>query len=1003
MKTRLTLILTLILLTAGTAMTSADDGTPLVANYLPEAYHAHHRNFDVMGDSEGRVYVANFEGLLCYDQAEWRIIRTPGVARITTFYQATDGRIWVGGYNIFGYLTTGTHGELELKTIYSVDNKGFLGEIIDITEKDGKIWLETSNGDGYLEDHSMDDFVITKAKTRTTAHYNGMVVNDSLRLSDGSKLLALQGGGLVCTDPHGTERYRLTESNGLSNNNVNALYADTQGFVWGATDNGVFLLDTESPFTRFSEAEGLPGEVQSISHTSRGLYVGTLRGLFRMEGKTFHPVEGISQACWQITLADDSTLYASTSDGLFAITGDKARRITSHPALSTYADDKGGYYTAEPNGTYYNKGNTRRQHNDIEKATMLLRDANGILWARNIYGQVFQWYDDSPDFKTMKVKGKDGEEIMYNNTLFVHDSKVHQLNKAGIFVWNQTQHAMVADTGYSLWSTESQYPKFVYVDHQNRVWLTNNEGKGLRVYVGEGQGQELNAEIHPLSTFTIQAMEVHGQDVWLGGLFGVIHQETKAETAAAAKRTPRLYIRRLAINHDSLLWGGYATETEAHDTPPYDNLEFNSGTWRIRVTFSLNTPTTVGETLYRYRLNENKVSTWSTQTSVNLDNLSPGDYTLRIEARDCHNKEVEPVEIHFSILPPFYLRWYAIVAYILLLAGGIYLYIRWRLRHLRKEKEALKDIVAKRTKEIRRQKDEIEEKSRCLEQTLQDLHKAQFQLIRQKNLATIGTLTKGLVDRILNPMNYINNFSHLSISLVKDLNENLEADKDKMTPDTYDDSVDVLGMLKGNLQKIEEHGVNTSRVLKAMEEMLKDRSSHPTLGDLAAICRKSVEVASTYFKREIEDCHITIEQPDERQQAMAEADMEQLSKVVTNMLANSIYAVRKKYQQKAYQPVVSLSVRTEPREDMAYITLRDNGTGIEEAIQDKIFDPFFTTKTTAEATGIGMYLSREYILNHHGDITVKSVKNEYTEFTIALPIHQGKEAETTTTDNTQHE
>ena len=68
------------------------------------------------------------------------------------------------------------------------------------------------------------------------------------------------------------------------------------------------------------------------------------------------------------------------------------------------------------------------------------------------------------------------------------------------------------------------------------------------------------------------------------------------------------------------------------------------------------------------------------------------------------------------------------------------------------------------------------------------------------------------------------------------------------------------------------------------------------------------------------------------------------------------------------------------------ISIRDNGTGIESTIIDKIFDPFFTTKTTGEAAGVGLYLSREIIQNHGGDISVKSVKDEYSEFTFNIPL-----------------
>ena len=88
-------------------------------------------------------------------------------------------------------------------------------------------------------------------------------------------------------------------------------------------------------------------------------------------------------------------------------------------------------------------------------------------------------------------------------------------------------------------------------------------------------------------------------------------------------------------------------------------------------------------------------------------------------------------------------------------------------------------------------------------------------------------------------------------------------------------------------------------------------------------------------------------------------------------------------------PEITFDTNTSPAEGPAetyILKIRDNGIGIEEKILDKIFDPFFTTKTTGEAAGVGLYLSREIIQNHGGEISVVSVKDEYTEFTITLPI-----------------
>ena len=57
-------------------------GHPFFVNFMPAEYGAHNRNFDILSDDKGRVFVANFEGLLCYDQSQWKIIHTPCVFRI---------------------------------------------------------------------------------------------------------------------------------------------------------------------------------------------------------------------------------------------------------------------------------------------------------------------------------------------------------------------------------------------------------------------------------------------------------------------------------------------------------------------------------------------------------------------------------------------------------------------------------------------------------------------------------------------------------------------------------------------------------------------------------------------------------------------------------------------------------------------------------------------------------------------------------------------------------
>ena len=72
----LVFFLSLMTLTGVTAQ-----GIPFFQNFSMKQYGGHKYNFDVVVDKDGIVYVANFEGLLYYDNAEWRIIHTKGISR----------------------------------------------------------------------------------------------------------------------------------------------------------------------------------------------------------------------------------------------------------------------------------------------------------------------------------------------------------------------------------------------------------------------------------------------------------------------------------------------------------------------------------------------------------------------------------------------------------------------------------------------------------------------------------------------------------------------------------------------------------------------------------------------------------------------------------------------------------------------------------------------------------------------------------------------------------
>ena len=314
-------------------------------------------------------------------------------------------------------------------------------------------------------------------------------------------------------------------------------------------------------------------------------------------------------------------------------------------------------------------------------------------------------------------------------------------------------------------------------------------------------------------------------------------------------------------------------------------------------------------------------------------------------------------------------------------------------RLILKRKLAIKEDLAKeveeRTEQIRSEKNAIQEESDKLAAALSALSEAQDELVRKERMATVGQLTQGLVDRILNPLNYINNFASLSEGLAKDLRENLESQKGKVPQDVYEDSEELLDMMSSNLQKISAHGYNTVRIVKAMEELLKDRVGTMVLTNMNTLCRIALEKLKKSYEREIREKNVRIVFEGLNLSLMMEVNADELSKAMDGMLKNAMYAVLRKAEQVAYSPEIYVGLKVNG--DQLEIIIRDNGTGIDEKIKERIFAPFFTTKTTGEAAGIGLYLCREIVQNHRGSIEVESQKGEYTQFLIGLPIYQFKQ------------
>ncbi|MBO4827786.1 MAG: hypothetical protein J5506_11250 [Prevotella sp.] len=844
MKRLLTALTALLL-----ALTVHGQGIPFIRNFMVEDYHANNTNFDIETDEHGNVFVANFEGLLYYDHAEWRIIHTPGITRVTIVYKAADNTIWVGGYNYFGKVVRKENGDIALQRIGSP--KLFRGEVREIYEQDGDLLFKVQNtkykvqrSKGAEEGTSERVEVVKEnlANDQTTNAQNDQV--ETVPLADGLRAVVMKNAGLVITDDKNRALYTLTDANGLCSDNVAHVVYDGHGQLWGATDKGIFAIQIPASITRFTSYEGLPGSILAIESFNGRIYAGTREGLCRLEGHRFVRVTDVPHACWALKKSGNSLLVA-TADGIFRIYPDwHVRHLTTANSMALL-DEGSRIYSGETDGIYLIQadGQNRKKVCNLENVRKIVKDNEGSIWAQSLYGAVFC------------QKSGDNMFRLYNDNQNLND---------------QTMRTVVMTSGKAtVVSAESTkpfpYPLVSYVDDKDVTWLTDNEGKGLYRWKDGKRLSELNQLLALVSESKISAIHTQGNELWLGNDNGLTIINTQVKDPALDSK-PKLYIRSVRLNGDSILWGGFGEMPEM--LPRLGHKENN-----LYFTFSLDHPGVAGQALYRYRLDNGNWSAWTTNTSASFANLHHGNYTFHVQARDAFNRVTDISSIGFRIRPPFYLRWYMNVLYLLMLLALVWSFFRLRLRRLEKEKIRLENIVQERSAEV----------------------------VRLEKMATAGKLTQGLIDRILNPLNYINNFAKLSEGLVRDVKANVEEMKEERgerIEENYEDTMEVLGMLTVNLQKVGEHGQNTTRTLKAMEEMLKDRSGGISPMNLMDVIRQDKEMLHEYYKQEIEQYGIKTVFDDSEELLPIHGNAEQLSKTFMSLLANAVYAVVKKAQKR---------------------------------------------------------------------------------------------------------
>jgi GAF domain-containing protein len=281
--------------------------------------------------------------------------------------------------------------------------------------------------------------------------------------------------------------------------------------------------------------------------------------------------------------------------------------------------------------------------------------------------------------------------------------------------------------------------------------------------------------------------------------------------------------------------------------------------------------------------------------------------------------------------------------------------------------------------------DEVRARTRQLEESLEDLRKAQDRLVQSEKLASLGQLTAGIAHEIKNPLNFVNNFSTLSRELLDELTETIAIEPFEKSQRA--EAEDLIGMVASNLDKVVTHGKRADSIVKNMLLHSREGSGALASVDINAMVEEALNLAYHGARAEKPDLKVTIDKSLDPNAGAAELFPQELTRVLLNLISNAFYATTKRGPSEAdaaYRPAIMASTRD--LGERIEIAIRDNGTGIPDDVKAKIFNPFFTTKPAGEGTGLGLSLSHDIVVKQHGGtLEVATEPGVYTQFTIVLP------------------
>ena len=655
---------------------------------------------------------------------------------------------------------------------------------------EGKIILATRESGLYLFNPSSSDKPFTSFECEANQLVIDSYLYNGVSLPNNKYALATLANGVIIINKKGEVEELINTESGIPDQSILSIYYDENSSdLWFATnENGIFKVSIGNPFREWNRTNGLNGVVSDIIRFENIVYAATSAGVFYLDEKEkgfsrFRRVEGMQMESWDferfIFDENNTKLLVGTAAGIFEISKLKAKLIVNNGAVyklyqSDYDADRVlvGYGDGLGSIEYKKVGKKwevlkRNESVDFTIRSILESKSKKLYLSTEVSGIIR--LNDYNDASPLSIDSTQGLPIVGA------DFRVYQINEdiviasmKGLFKYNEKENLVSPYDKLGNNFSGDEYGVLRILNNQESTWLSlysndlkKSKWQGVVRVVKNGKDiiETDFAFSKTIPQKAALAMYDDGDNFWIANEKGLYKFD---KTIKKDYNQPyNLNFMKVTTTDDSLLFAG--TFYEIKDSIVYlslkqiDKLKPTLSFKDNQLTFEYSALYYEQEenTEYSYRLIglNDKWSKWAKETKFPFTNLSPGDYRFEVKAKNIYGTESNITSYEFTILPPWYMTFWARTLFVIAAIFLIWLIVRLNVRRLRKDKERLERIVEERTVEIRMKNVELEQQKEEILAQRDEIEAQRDHVVEQKDQIEIQhnmilEQTKSITDSI---------------------------------------------------------------------------------------------------------------------------------------------------------------------------------------------------------------------------------------------------------------